>query len=185
MSKLNKYLKSIAGGKAYEKLAKSIAKECGKYSLLDEADLSSVAGGDDYIRARALNNSGKSLGDYYVDYIPNSGESGRWLRKQKLNELNSPLKRANRVWEYTNPSDGTRLSDADLNSVAGGASLNVIPLKLWEDGIQAEGYTLSTSILGRNGVGSYKYTWHDHSGMHHSCTVPLVKIGGDWYVKVE
>jgi len=50
MSKLNKYLKSIAGGKkGYKKLLKSAAKEWEKSGLFSDADLSSVAGGIDWI----------------------------------------------------------------------------------------------------------------------------------------
>ena len=46
MSKLKKYLKSIAGGKkGYKKLMKSIDKESEKYGFLADDDLSSVAGG--------------------------------------------------------------------------------------------------------------------------------------------
>ena len=77
------------------------------------------------------------------------------------------------------------LSGDDLSNVAGGTTLNVIPLRLWEEGIEAEGCTLSTKIEYDNERGSYKYTWDDNSGVHYSCTVPLVKIRGEWYVKVE
>ena len=56
MSKLNKYLKSIVGGKkGYKKLAKSIAKEWEKCGLLYD-DLSNAAGG------AILNNQKKLLG---------------------------------------------------------------------------------------------------------------------------
>ena len=72
-----------------------------------------------------------------------------------------------------------------MSSVAGGTTLNVIPLDIWREGIEAEGYTPSTAVQGRDGTGFHKYTWYDSSGIHHTDMVSLVKIKGKWYVKVK
>ena len=80
MSKLNKYLKSIAGGKAYKKackkLMKNIAKECDNINLLSEADLNSVAGGGGPVLISLADLPPVNLRQHYAFERPEGGKRG-------------------------------------------------------------------------------------------------------------
>ena len=76
------------------------------------------------------------------------------------------------------------LNDEDLEDVAGGTTVNLIPLKLWEQNIEDAGYTLSTQLR-KNGTGFYKYYSYDNNGIRHSKDVKLVKVNGEWYAQVD
>ena len=76
------------------------------------------------------------------------------------------------------------LNDGDLEGVAGGTTVNLIPLKLWKEGIEAAGCTLSTELK-KGDWGFHKYYNYDGHGIKHSNMVNLVKVNGEWYAKVD
>ena len=134
MSKLNKYLKSIAGGKAYKKackkLMKNIAKERDNINLLANANLSGVAGGVP-----------GGMPEVYKKKIVKKNGSGSANPDPHGNINNQiyasmPISDPQQWWNGWVPDNGNiqpevgytfdgdlygPLSEADLNSVAGGS----------------------------------------------------------------
>ena len=103
--------------KSYKKLVKSIVKELGKYALLSEAGLSSVAGGE----LEPHRNAAVSPGGYHVDYIPNSSIGDMYERGDRIGLSRNPLRLRNLPayreprWCYDPPAhrDSTGFYDSE------------------------------------------------------------------------
>ncbi len=120
---------------------------------------------DPEFRAKLLKNANQAIKDEFGEDLPHALKC-----KEKLSfEVES--------------MDG--LNDGDLEGVAGGTTVNLIPLGAWMENAEAAGYTLSTILIKDDG-GFFKYYDHDDYGNRRTKKiVNLVKLNGVWYAQVE
>ena len=132
--------------------------------MLDLQKYLKKAAADPGFKAKLLENANQAIKDEFGENLPYK------------------LKCCKKLVFEVESMDG--LNDEALEGVAGGTTLNLIPLETWKEGIEAAGYTLSTELR-KNDGGFYKYYNYDRNGIKHSNMVSLVKVNGEWYAQVE
>ena len=132
--------------------------------MLDLQKYLKKAAADPGFKAKLLENANQAIKDEFGENLPYK------------------LKCCKKLVFEVESMDG--LNDEALEGVAGGTTLNLIPLETWKEGIEAAGYTLSTTLK-KDDWGSHKYYDYDNYGNRRSKSVKLVKVDGEWYAQVE
>ena len=160
-----------------------------------DSDFESVAGGGpEGGNGAYVKFVGNTANKWKRDGIPGTGANGAY---------GDFVKKMAKKWKRDGVPANGALSNADLGNVSGGGGpleqgyssgpngiygsvTRLVPLEEWERDKQNQGFNLETVIFPNNSdTAWYDYSWQNRSGVRCVEGVPLVRLGGQWYAKVD